>query len=354
MASPTVAVFDGHNDVLLRLHDAGAPESAFVHGAPDRQVDLPRARKGGLAGGLFAMFTPAPDGASRMVVAQGDDGSWSIPDFEPIAPDLAIATATAMTERARRLAAASDGAVEVIEDVAALDRCLGEGRLALVLHLEGGEAIVEGHADLEAWYARGIRSVGPVWSRPNAYGHGVPLRFPGDPDIGPGLTAAGVRLIRRCNELSVLVDVSHLNEAGFWDVARTASAPFVASHSGVHALCPAPRNLTDPQLRALADAGGLVGVIFHPAFTRADGRDDSSTPVSVIAEHVRHVADLVGVDHVALGSDFEGAPMPTAVGSAAGLPAVIDALGEIGFDRAEVQQIAWGNWRRVLGAVWRS
>ena len=156
----------------------------------------------------------------------------------------------------------------------------------------------------------------------------------------------------RCNTLGVLVDASHLNLAGFWDLARTSEAPLVATHSCAHALCPAPRNLTDAQLDAIGASGGLVGITFVCPFLRPDGADDADTPLGVIVEHARHVADRIGVDHVALGSDFDGATIPSTLRDAAGLPRLLDALREGGFSASEVEQIAWGNWRRVLAATW--
>jgi membrane dipeptidase len=178
--------------------------------------------------------------------------------------------------------------------------------------------------------------------------------FPASPDTGPGLTAAGRRLVRRCAELGIAVDLSHLNEAGFWDVARLDGAPLIASHSGVHALCASTRNLTDAQLDAIAASGGLVGIVFAAPFIRADGADDADTPLSTIVAHVRYAADRIGVEHVALGSDFDGATVPDELGDVAGLPRLLDALAAAGFTEDEVRAIAWDNWRRVLAAAWRA
>jgi membrane dipeptidase len=152
--------------------------------------------------------------------------------------------------------------------------------------------------------------------------------------------------------LGIAVDLSHLNEAGFWDVARLELAPLVASHSGAHALCPASRNLTDAQLEAIGASGGLVGVVFAVGFLRADGRDDADTQLRTIVAHVRHIADRIGIEHVAFGSDFDGATIPAALGDVAGLPRLIAALRDDGFSERELQAIAWGNWRRVLEVAW--
>ncbi|NNL30574.1 MAG: peptidase, partial [Gemmatimonadetes bacterium] len=205
----------------------------------------------------------------------------------------------------------------------------------------------------DLYYAAGLRSLGPVWSRPNAFGHGVPFDFPRHPDTGPGLTAAGKRLVRRCNELGVMIDCSHLNAEGFWDVARISNAPIVATHSNAHALSPSPRNLTDAQLDVVALSGGVVGLNYAVGFLREDGDSDPATTLAEIARHARYMADHMGVDHVALGSDFDGATIPADLGDAAGLPRLLDALRDVGFDEEEVAKIAYENWVRVLDTTWR-
>jgi membrane dipeptidase len=254
----------------------------------------------------------------------------------------------------RLLALERSGSVRVARTVSDLDAAFrDDGPPVAVLHLEGAEPIDPGLEALELWYAAGLRSVGPVWSRPNAFGHGVPFVSPSSPDTGPGLSSAGFGLVRRCAELGILVDVSHLNEAGFWDLARLELGPIVASHSAVHALCASSRNLTDRQLDAIGASGGLVGIVFACSFLRPDFSDDVDTPLSLIAEHARYVADRIGVEHVALGSDYDGTTIPAPLGDAAGTPRLLDALRtDGGFSERELSLIAWGNWRRVLEAWW--
>ncbi len=207
-----------------------------------------------------------------------------------------------------------------------LDGALADGVLAAVLHLEGAEAIDPDLEALDLWHAAGLRSLGPVWSRPNAFAHGVPFAFPSSPDTGPGLTPAGAALVTRCAQLGIAVDLSHMNEAGFWDVARLEAGPLIASHSGCHALAPSARNLTDAQLDAIGASGGLVGIVFAVAFLRADGEEVAATPLETIVAHARHAADRIGCDHVALGSDFDGTTIPDALGDVTGLPRLLDAL----------------------------
>ena len=142
------------------------------------------------------------------------------------------------------------------------------------------------------------------------------------------------------------IDLSHLNEAGFWDVARLDAGPLVASHSAAHAICPASRNLTDEQLDAIGASDGLVGIVFATVFLRPDFADDVDTPLALIAEHARYVADRIGPEHVALGSDFDGAvPEPF---DATGLVYLTDALIEAGFADDEVAKVMGGNVRRLL------
>jgi membrane dipeptidase len=280
-----------------------------------------------------------------------EDGVLEFEMAAPLGREVAAAHATAAAGRLVGLE--RSGHVRVARSVGDLDAVVAAtGPPAAVLHLEGAEAIDPGGDALELWYGAGLRSLGPVWSRVNAFAHGVPFRWPSSPDTGPGLTVAGRRLVRRCAELGVLVDLSHLNEAGFWDVARLEVGPLVASHSAAHALCPASRNLTDRQLDAIADSGGLVGIVFACPFVRADFADDPDTPVSEIVRHAQYVAQRIGVEHVGLGSDFDGATIPAGIGDAAGVPVLLEALGDGGFSAEEVSAIAWANWRRVLGAWW--
>lgn len=324
-------IFDGHNDAITR-----ADAADLVTGRTGGHIDLPRARAGGLGGGIFAVFTPSPESEAEHA--------------EPVAHDVAAAHASAAA--GRLLALERSGDLRIARSAADLDRAWADEAFVAVLALEGAEAIDPDLEALELWHAAGLRSIGPVWSRPNAFAHGVPFAFPSSPDTGSGLTDAGRRLVTRCHELGIAIDLSHLNEAGFWDIARLDGGPLIASHSGCHALAPSSRNLTDRQLDAVAASGGLVGIVFAVRFLRDDGESDTDTPLSVLVAHVRHAIDRMGVEHVALGSDFDGADVPDALGDAAGLPRLVEALRADGLTEDELAAIAWGNWRRVLGAAW--
>ncbi|HWT24551.1 MAG TPA: membrane dipeptidase [Solirubrobacteraceae bacterium] len=336
-----LATFDGHNDVLSRLLGSpGDPVRRFLQGDGTGHVDMPRAEAGGLAGGCFAVFACDP--------FRGAPDGFAVDYGEPADAVQARAEALAQVALLLRIERAAAGRLRIARCAADLD---GPG-VAAVLHLEGAEPIDEGLDALEVLHAAGLRSLGLAWSRPNAFATGVPFGFPGSPDQGDGLTAAGRALVRACGERGILVDLSHLNERGFWDVAGMHAAPLVASHSGAHAVCPSPRNLTDAQLRAIGASGGIAGIPFHVGFLRPDGRDDPDTPLAAIAAHAAHVAEVAGAETVALGSDFDGATMPRELADVAALPAAHAALAAQGFSSAELEGIAHGNWRRVLEATW--
>jgi membrane dipeptidase len=337
-------VFDGHNDSLT-----ADDHERLATGRDGGHLDLPRMRAGGMRGGIFAVFTPSSREHKRPLPRA--DGVLEFRVASEVSHPRAAAFATAAAGRLFALERLH--ALSIARGVDDLDAAhAGDAPPAAVLHLEGAEAIDPGLESLELWYAAGLRSLGPVWSRPNGFGHGVPFVSPSSPDTGPGLTGPGRALVRRCSQLGILVDLSHLNEAGFWDVARLEPGPLVASHSAAHALCGCSRNLTDAQLDAIGASDGLVGVVFAPPFLRGDFADDPATPLELIAAHARYIADRIGVEHTALGSDFDGASIPSELGDVSRLPLVLDALGDAGFTTQEVARIAWDNWRRVLAAWW--
>jgi membrane dipeptidase len=341
-----IPVFDGHNDALTC-----ADHEDLLTGRKGGHLDLPRMQAGGMRGGIFAVFSPSDDGDEWREVKR-DDGVTEMEYAPPVGHAEATAHATAAAGRLLGLDRA--GHVRLARQTADLDQALQnpDAPPAVVLHLEGAEAIDPELEALETWYAAGLRSLGLVWSRANGFGQGVPFIFPSSPDTGPGLTEAGRRLVRRCADLGILVDLAHLNEKGFWDVAALEAGPLVSSHAGAHALSPCSRNLTDEQLDAIARTGGLVGIVFSCPFLRADFADDEDTPLTLIAEHARYVAERIGVEHVALGSDFDGTTIPAPLGDVAGLPRLLDVLADAGFSTPELEAIAWHNWRRVLAAWW--
>jgi membrane dipeptidase len=356
-------VFDGHNDTLLRLFEKeNGQTQSFFQGGEKGHIDLPRARAGGFAGGFFAVFVPnsregkgadADDFPGTKSSAKGGGFTYEMPIPAPLDFGYATRTVMGMARLLYALEADSQGEMTIVRTAGELESAISAGVLASVLHFEGAEAIDTDLNALHVYYAAGLRSLGIVWSRHNAFGYGVPFKYPAGPDIGPGLTDAGKRLVTECNALGIMVDLSHLNEAGFWDVAARTSAPLVATHSNAHALCASPRNLTDRQLDAVAESGGVVGLNYHVGFLRADGRSDQETSLSEIVRHARYMADRIGVDHLALGSDFDGAKMPADLKDVAGLPRLTAALQDAGFSDDDLMKITHQNWIRVLKQTWR-
>ncbi|MFL5961223.1 MAG: dipeptidase [Gaiellaceae bacterium] len=320
-------IVDGHNDLVARVW----------RGDDVRHVHLDDASRAGFAGGFFALYVPSPK------PPKPTSAEYALPLPEPIPLDEAARVSEELYEVFRSLPV----------HLATRPGDFRPDRVAAILHLEGAEPLAADLADLEAWYARGLRSVGLVWSRANAFAEGVPFRFPSTPDTGPGLTAAGRELVRACNDLGVLVDLSHLNEAGFWDVASLSSVPLVATHSNAHALCQSSRNLTDAQLDAIGASGGVVGVNFAVSFLREDGCQVAATPLAEIVRHVEYVAGRIGIDHVAFGSDFDGALISEELGGVAGLPKLVHALKAGGFDDEAVAKVTHRNWLRVLRDTWQ-
>ncbi|MDR3474232.1 MAG: dipeptidase [Devosia sp.] len=347
-----IPYFDGHNDVLLRLFmdKDGDPVGRFLKGGGTGHLDLPRCRQGHFVGGLFALFSP-PLKVPDFTAAQGRAPSLPLPPV--LAP--ADAWASAMVELALllRVVEASAGEVSLCLDVAQIRDAIARDSLAVVLHLEGADAIDEELYLLDIFYGLGLRSLGPVWSRPNAFGHGVPLQFPGSPDSGPGLTDAGKRLVAACNRKKIQIDLSHLNEQGFWDVAALSDAPLVATHSNVHAISPSPRNLTARQLDAIRDSDGFVGLNFATGFLRADGQMRTDTEIDWMVRHLDALVERLGEDRVGIGSDFDGAAVPAAIGSVAGSQALFEALRAHGYGEELLKKIGADNWLAALERSWR-
>lgn len=365
-----IPIFDGHNDTLLELATSG---KSFYERSNEGHVDRIRANEGGLVGGFFATWVPSldhdPDAAEKIVAELGD----GLKGIELVTPEgwLSLAysqqyTFAALATMLRLEAGEGTIAVEnkdlgyeipadvlsIVLSAADLEDNIERGTFSAIMHFEGAEMIDEKLNALETYYAAGMRSLGLVWSRSNRFGHGVPFEYPASPDTGPGLTDPGKDLVRACNELGIMIDLSHLNEKGFWDVAGISDSPLVATHSNVYAICPSTRNLTDKQLDAIKESDGIVGVNFNVGFLRPDGARDANTPLEVMADHIDYLVDRIGIDRVALGSDFDGAQMPAELSDCSKLPNLIRVLRTRGYDDSSLTKIGYLNWVRVLEMTW--
>lgn len=340
-----IPVIDGHNDVLARSWEN--PKYDFVRGTEPWHLSLDAALESGFAAGLFAVFIPPSEREKKQ--ARSFEKDLGTPG--PVSLERAQRITTSMLSRLHRYAEASEGRFRVVRTTDGLEAALGGGYVAGMCHMEGAEAIDRRLEALDLYYQAGLRSLGIVWSRTNRFATGVPFAFTRTPDIGPGLTAAGRALVRRCNELGIMIDLSHINEKGFWDVARISAAPLVATHSNAWELTKSTRNLTDEQLAAIRDTDGLVGLNFGAPFLRPDGEKREDTPIERMREHIDYLAEHVGIDRVALGSDFDGVVIPKEVGSVRGLPVLLEHLRAAGYGEDDLEKIAHRNWLRVLRAT---
>lgn len=342
-------IFDGHNDVLTQLHDAGGVSKAGQFLAMSSfDIDKIKADLGGFAGGFFAMWVASEGGGDfESLMAQGTyDLALPATVRQPDALKIVLEQAAILLSLERL------GAVTICKSKADIESCLSSNKLAAVMHLEGCEAIDSDLTHLDVLYAAGLRSLGPVWSRSTIFGEGVPFRFPSTPDIGQGLTTAGIELIRRCNDLGILVDLSHMNWKGFLDVAEHSRAPLVATHSNVHSVCPHARNLIAEQLEIIKASSGMVGLNLATAFLRPDGKMLPDVSTDQIMRHLDALLEALGEDGVGIGSDFDGAQMPEIIGDCSGLPILVGAMQSHDYGDALINKICFHNWIDMLDRTW--
>ena len=346
-----MAIFDGHNDAVQHLREYRPGGRDFLARSDDGHLDLPRAREGGLIGGLFAMFAKPEHPPEGDLIKTGS--GYEVRLAGALDPAYARGRIDAQLQALNRVVDRADGEIRWARNVDEIESGKRDGAFLIVLHMEGAEAIGPDLDNLERLYAAGLRSLGLVWSRPNIFGHGVPFAYPRSPDTGPGLTPAGRELVRACNHLKIMVDLSHLNERGFWDVAALSDAPLVTTHACAHAICPSTRNLTDRQLDAVRASNGVVGFNLCVNDVRPDARLDADTPLDTVVHHLTYLVDRLGEDCVALGSDFDGAVMPAPIMDASGLRHLVTALRAEGFDDVGVRKLCMENWLRVFRLTWR-
>lgn len=346
----TPPIFDGHNDVLTKLtrKNEQNPEQFFVNG-DSGHIDLPRSKIGGFAGGFFAVWVPSPV-----------DKSFRYEDMDKPAYDIALpppveqpdALKIVLSQSACLFRLEREGALTICRTASVLKTTIEAGKIAAIFHIEGAEAIDPDFEALDLFYAAGLRSLGPVWSRPTIFANGVPFRYPSSPDTGDGLTDIGKELVRACNQRQIMLDLSHINEKGFWDIAKLSDAPLVATHSNAHSICPTARNLTDKQLAAIKESDGMVGINFAVAFLREDGRMKADTPIETMLRHIDHLISHLGEDLVGFGSDFDGAVVPNSIEDVAGLPVLRKAMMDHGYSNELMEKLCYKNWLRVLEKTW--
>lgn len=312
-------VVDAHCDTALRLAAGGTLTPAA--GAASGHVDLPRLRAGGVDLQVFALWVDSDQrrhGRLRRCLELLDA---VVSETVRLGDDLHLI----LTPRD-------------------IDAAATQGKIGVLLSIEDGAALEGSLSALKAFYRLGVRALGLTWNGRNELGEGVGAAQ----GAGGGLTAFGREVVREMNRLGMVVDVSHLSDAGFWDVLDVSEAPVIASHSNARAVCDHPRNLTDAQIRALAQAGGVMGINFCPPFLHRSG----SASVDDIVRHVDHIVDLVGPGHVGLGSDFDGiSSTPVGAEDASRFPAVTEALAARGYADDAIRAFLGGNFLRVFRQI---
>lgn len=305
-------VVDLHSDTIL---DVAEGRRDVRQRTASGHIDLPRLREGGVDVQVFALFVH-PRYAGR---------GWE--------------RAAELLDAFDRLAAQTPDLVRATS-VDAIEQAVAAGRIAAVLAVENGTALDGEVGHLAHLHARGVRMMSLTWNHRNELAEGAME------ETGTGLTELGRAVLARMQDLGMVVDVSHLSRRSFWDVVEATRGPLVATHSNAAGLTPHARNLSDEQLRAIAGRGGVVGVNFYPAFT-------GGAALSHVLDHIDYLVGVMGPDHVALGSDFDGFTQTVeGLEDVARLPGLTAGLRARGYAPAEVRKILGENALRVFRQVW--
>ncbi len=356
-------VIDTHADTPQRFLDEGW---SFLDELNGGHINLTSARKGNLAAEFFAIWVEPEQHAGNFA-------------------HRALALTDAVHEQVRRHASE----LQLCLSPADILDAKANGKFAIVLGLEGGHAIENDLGLLRTFHRLGIRYMTLTWANNNEWADSS-----GDAPIHNGLTDFGREVIREMNRLGMMVDISHVSDKTFWDVLETSQTPVIASHSSSRTITPSHRNLTDEQLRALAARGGVALVNFYPAFIDATwqqawralkperdtafeaaskpfreagqavpfhishqvDREFTSRiprpPFESLVAHFDHMIQTMGLDHVGIGTDFDGIQeLPQGIDSAADLPRITEALFAKGYTAEDLHKILGGNLMRVFAAI---
>lgn len=320
-------VVDSHCDTILQwLGDdpfRGKTEPLSFGELNSRgQIDYPRMVEGGVDVQIFAVYTE--------------------PQFKE--GPLALKRAMQMIDKFQCEMEKNPDKVIFARKTDDIHKAVKENMVAAILSLEGGEPICGDLSVLRMIYRIGVRGITLTWNQRNMIADGV-----GEKRTNSGLTCFGVQLIEEMNRLGMFIDVSHLSDSGFYDVIATSKKPIIASHSNCRALVNHPRNLTDNQIEAIGKNGGVIGVVFSPGFIDSDPNKQS---VDRLLDHVDHIRDLIGVEHIGIGSDFDGFPgLPKGLEDVTKMPNITKGLIGKGYSETEVRKILGENYLRLFKEV---
>lgn len=320
-------VFDGHSDLL---YDVTRRRLAGETHVLERR-HLSRLRRGGVEGLALALWYGR---------GQGQTFWEGVPGADSAPRRLEIMLSCARDEFAECPWLA------IVRTAREAEAAKAQGKIYAFLAIEGMEALGS-ETDIDRLAALGLRLGTLTWNEENQFASGAAQ------DPAKGLTPLGRRALRRMEDRGLVVDVSHLNDGGFWEVMKLARGPVIASHSNCRALCDVPRNLTDDQFRAIRDSGGVVGLNVHYKFVH---RDPARRTAETLALHAAHMAEVMGVEHVACGFDFCEFMGPGNDG-AAGLedcgriPLLFQCLERLGMSRMERAMIARENLLRMFAGA---
>jgi membrane dipeptidase len=354
-------VIDGHNDVPSLVLDYG-----FDLGMDGADPE----KKSAAVYWLLSWLLPKPRGdelRTHTDLARLDRGGVDAQFFSIFPHSEYAKTPGASRERANAMIDAlleqiqrHADRLELATSADDIRRIAASGRIAALMGLEGGHAIENDLANLREFHSRGVRYMTLTWSNTNDWADSS-----GDEVRHGGLTDFGREVVREMNRIGMLVDVSHVSDETFWDALEVSTKPVIASHSSARALVDVPRNMSDEMLRAVAKNGGVVMVNFGAIFLdpRKAGMGPtawdilahfgpSPTPLALVLDHLEHVAQVAGIDHVGLGSDFDGVPfLPEGLSDVSGFPAITAGLVARGWPEADVRKLLGENTLRVLATA---
>ncbi|WP_010529771.1 dipeptidase [Lentibacillus jeotgali] len=323
-------VVDGHNDTMMKVIDEETwlPETDIGE-ETSFQLDIPKLQEGGIDAPFFAAYTSG----------YYDNNPRSI------SRTLALINALYWTEDQ------NPDEFKISSTTKEIRQTVKNNKIAAIPTIEGAYSLQEHNAKglLHQYHDLGVKVLGFNWNYSNALGEGAD-RVYGDPERTPsegGLTELGAEVAREMNDIGMAIDVSHMSRNTFWEVMNITEAPVIASHSGVSGMKEHQRNLTDEQLLALEENGGLINIVFYPAFLT----DDEKGYVEDVIDHIEYAVDLIGIDHVGLGSDFDGASMPEDLPNASEMPNITKELASRGYSKQEIEKLLGGNALRVLEEV---